>query len=32
MCVFDNFYFTPTDKPSESEESIAEREREREQN
>ena len=30
MCVFDNFYFIPTDKPSESEESIAERERERE--
>ena len=29
MCVFDNFYFIPTDKPSESEESIAERERER---
>ena len=28
MCVFDNFYFIPTDKPSESEESIAERERE----
>ena len=27
MCVFDNFYFIPTDKPSESEESIAERER-----